>query len=88
MIIVAGYAALKHTNGWNDNKPKTRPAPNCTGGLIPIVAIIVVTIILLTTIRELLTLRLEAFVTSVVYTVAHPLHQPRCASQYGCFDMM
>ena len=47
MIIVAGYAALKHTNGWNDNKPKAWPTSNCTGGLIAIIVIPIVIVIII-----------------------------------------
>ena len=46
-IIVAGHAALKHTNGWNDNKPKAWPTSNCTGGLIAIIIIPIVIVIII-----------------------------------------
>ena len=48
--------------------------------IFTIITIIVMTIT--TPIRALLTLRLEASVTSVVYIVAHPSHQPRYASHF------
>ena len=47
MIIVAGHAALKHTNGWNDNKPKAWPSSNCTGGFIAIVIILILIVIII-----------------------------------------
>ena len=68
IILHAGNAALKHTNGWNDNKPKARPTSNCTGGFIIIAFIIIVFNIIIIVINIIIIV----FIIIIVSTLPSP----------------